>query len=317
MPPQPLISIVCCTHNRVGFVRTHFEALKPHLDQRIELLYALDNCTDGTADYLGKAAADMPNVRVEHHTGPRGLFNCRNFGLAQSRGQFIHYLDDDDGVEQGYHLQLCDALAQPQNSDTDVYMTRLRVKVGDKPAEERDVISGDLRSKAERLGSELHFRGDLFPYILDGRLYYYNGNALFSRKLLTQYGFREGFKKSADWLFNMEAALCGPLHVAYSETAVADYFIHPASMSLGPDKAYWNARIFDVLLDLAQRYPRHQDAIRRTCAQANFDAGYCLRRVDRRRALAHYWRAFRLGLGFKPLLAIGKLAITPAQSGSA
>jgi glycosyltransferase involved in cell wall biosynthesis len=305
--PTPLISVICCTHNRVSFVRTHFEALRPHLDERIELLYALDNCTDDTAAYLRDAAAGMPNVRIEEHTGERGLFNCRNFGLARSTGRYIHYLDDDDGVEAGYHRHLCDALAQPQNADTDVYMTRLRVKVGEKSPEERSVIAPDLLPQAERIGSELHFKGDLFPYILDGRLYYYNGNALFHRKLLERYGFRKGFKKSADWLFNMQAALCGPLHVTYSETAVADYVIHAASMSLGPDKAYWNARIFDVLLDMAPSYPQHQVAIRRKCAQANFDAGYCLRKMDRNRALKHYWRAWQLGIRRKTLLAISKL----------
>lgn len=305
----PLISIVCCTHNRVQFVRTHLAALRPQLVDGVELIYALDNCTDGSFEFLQEAAQGLPQVRVHEHRGEKGLFNCRNFGLSHARGQFVHFLDDDDGVEPGFYAQLCTALARPENRDVDIYLSRLRISLPDGSQSEREVVSPACARQGQTLGHELHLRGDLFRAILDAQLYFNGANALFSRALLTRYGYRQELKKSADWLFNLESALRGPLHIVYSPEVAADYFVHSASMSLGPDKVGWNAKVFDILLTLAAEHPEHLAAVRAACARANFDAGYCLRLTDRARARQHYGRAFQLGLRGKSLLAMVKLAL--------
>lgn len=308
MTPAPLISIICCTHNRMDFVRTHLQALIPQLQEGVEVLYALDHCTDGTKAFLEASTRHLPQVRIAENDGDRGLFNCRNFGIAHSRGTFIHFLDDDDGVEDGFYAGVLASLGkQPQ--PVDLYLTALHVSQPGQPLTDKAVFSPTYLQRSVKVGDELHLQGDLFRAVLDGEIYFNGANTLYSRALLERYGFRGALKKSADWLFALESSLLAPLHIVYNPRLAAKYFVHNASMSLAPDKAGWNAKVFDTLLTLAPPGHPHRDAIVKVCAMANFHAGYAYRRTDRPQALALYRRAFSLGLRGKSLQAIAKLAI--------
>lgn len=308
MTSAPLISIVCCTHNRLDFVRTHLQALMPQLREGVEVLYALDHCTDGTKAFLQEETRHLPQVRIAENDGDRGLFNCRNFGIAHSRGTFVHFLDDDDGVEDGFYASALTSLsAQPER--VDLYLTALHVSQPDQPLMDKPVLSPACLQRSVKVGDELHLRGDLFRAVLDGEIYFNGANTLYSRALLERYGFRGSLKKSADWLFILESSLQDQLHIVYNPRLAAKYFVHNGSMSQAPDKAGWNAKVFDVLLDLASPGSPHREAIRNVCAMTNFHAGYAFRRTDRSRALALYQRAFSLGLRSKSLLAIAKLAV--------
>ena len=308
-PYEPTVSVVCCTHNRDAFARSHFEALRGHLGEDIELVYALDNCTDTTRATLEALAAGHPKVRVLEHHGERGLFNCRNFGMAHARGAYIHFLDDDDSVEPDFYAQACAGLKQDGRAMPDIYLSRLRITNEGGHAGERELIPAELAQQGTTQEHELHLTGDLFGPILRGQLYFNGANAIFSKTLLHRYGYRSDLKKSADWLFILEAALCQPLHLAYNSRMMANYYVHAASMSIGPDKAMWNARVFEVLLTLAQRKPEWVREINILCAKANFDAGYALRHENRRQALRHYIRAIKLGQFLKGMLAMVKLPL--------
>jgi len=307
---EPLISIVCCTHNRLEFVRTHFAALRSQLGPDVELVYALDHCNDGTQAFLAEVVAECPYVRVFENDGEKGLFNCRNFGLSRSHGRYVHFLDDDDGVEGDFYALARAGLgAQAGSSPIDLYLTGLRVSQSDGVVYEQRVISDDVARRGRQIGDELHLEGDFFGDVLKGQIYFNGANTLYSRELLRRYGFRGELKKSADWLLNLEASLRSQLHFAFNPKMTAIYFVHAASMSLGPDKAGWNARVFDILLGLTPSGSPHHEAVKQSCALANFHAGYSNRHMDRARALAHYRRAFNLGMRRKATLAIAKLAM--------
>lgn len=308
MTASPLISIICCTHNRLEFVRSHLEALVPELRDGVEVLYALDHCTDGTRAFLQDATQHLPQVRIAENDGDRGLFNCRNFGIAHSHGRFIHFLDDDDGVESGFYAGALASL-NAQTQPVDLFLTALHVSEPDEALKDMPVLSPRMLERCVKVGDELHLQGDLFRDVLDGELYFNGANTLYSRALLQRYGFRGWLKKSADWLFALESSLLGPLHIVHDPRLAAKYFVHSASMSLAPDKAGWNAKVFDILLDLAPPGNMHRNAILEVCAMANFHAGYAYRQTNRAQALALYRRAFTLGLKGKSLAAIAKLAI--------
>ena len=138
------ISVVCCTHNRELFARTHLESLRTHLGTDIELLYALDNCTDGTRAALESLAGGHTQIRILDHRGERGLFNCRNFGIAHARGDYIHFLDDDDSVEPGFYARACADLQQTDSAPIDIYLSRLQITTGDGQAGEREVVPPEL-----------------------------------------------------------------------------------------------------------------------------------------------------------------------------
>jgi len=303
---KPTISVVCCTHNREAFARSHFEAMRSHLCEDIELIYALDNCTDGTRAALEALADGYPQVRVLDHTGPRGLFNCRNFGVGQAHGTYIHFLDDDDSVEPGFYVPLIASLLAPEHHHVELCLTRLKV-MSDKDGEYiREVFSPSVQRQLTTKGGLDTISGDLFKAILRADIYYVPANAILSTELLRRYPYHGQLKKSADWLFILEATLKQPLNIGYCGTSTANYVVHADSMSTKPDKVLWNLQVFELLLEMAKARPDQLRAVEKACSLANFHAGYAVRKTDPKQSRLYYWRSFSLHAQPKPLLALMK-----------
>lgn len=307
--PEPIISVVCCTHNREDFARSHFESMRGHLGEDIELVYALDNCTDGTRATLEALVNGHPKVRVLDHRGERGLFNCRNFGISHARGAYVHFLDDDDSVEPGFYGPIIACLKSEECGSIDLCLSRLKV-ITDKAGERmRGVFSPAVTHLLVNKGGLVTISGDLFEYILSGDIYFVPANGVLSSQLLRRYPFHGQLKKSADWLFILEASLKQPLNIVHCNAATANYSVHAESMSTKPDKVLWNLRVFELLLEMARARPDQLRAVAQTCALANFHAGYALRTTDPRQSRKLYWRSFKLDARMKPLVSIAKTFI--------
>jgi len=113
-------------------------------------------------------------------------------------------------------------------------------------------------------------------------------------------------KKSADWLFILEATLKQPLNIGYCGTSTANYVVHADSMSTKPDKVLWNLQVFELLLEMAKARPDQLRAVEKACSLANFHAGYAVRKTDPKQSRLYYWRSFSLHAQPKPLLALMK-----------
>jgi len=88
------VTILIPTRNRWDLLRrTLFSALAQE-DVDFEVIVVADACTDETPH--GLAAVDDPRVRVLHNEDRLGVARTRNRGLAQARGAWVAFLDDDD-----------------------------------------------------------------------------------------------------------------------------------------------------------------------------------------------------------------------------
>lgn len=280
--------------------------MRSHLGEDIELIYALDNCTDETRAVLEALADGHPKVRVLEHIGQQGLFNCRNFGVAQARGNYIHFLDDDDSVAPGFYASIIACLSEPEHRQIDICLSRLKV-ISDKDGEYiREVFSPEVHRQLPLRDGLETISGDIFEYFLRGDIYYVPANAILSTALLRRYPYYWQLKKSADWLFILEASLKQVLSIGYCTTATANYVVHADSMSTKPDKVLWNLQVFELLLEMANARPAQLRAVEKTCALANFHAGYAVRKTDPQQARRYYWRSFNLHAQLKPLLALVK-----------
>ena len=89
-------TVVICTWNRSTLLE---RALASLADQRIpqstswELLIVNNNCTDDTDSVVSSFATRLP-IRCLHEKSP-GLSNARNRALAEARGDYILWTDDD------------------------------------------------------------------------------------------------------------------------------------------------------------------------------------------------------------------------------
>lgn len=302
----PLISVVSCTRNRLAFVARHYELLKGILPQRVELLYALDHCTDGTRDFLEGVCKANPQIRFAENTGTPGLFSCRNFAIDVAKGQYIHYLDDDDTVCADFYTTLLGVIDRSQGAG--LIVTDLIIGTQDAEPYRQEIVKRD-RVKGTRIGHEEHFTGDLFLAILQGHLYFYNGNVLINKRLFHTCRYHADIRKTADWLLYLEMALRDNLTIVYAPQVSATYFVHPMSMSISPDKPYWNMRAFERLFGMMPSDHSHRPAVKLVYARALFDAGFATRMSSRRKAFGYYVAAMRQGLIVRPLTGIMKLLV--------
>ena len=296
------ISIICCTRNREAFVKRHFETVIRILPARVELIYALDHCTDGTLQYLQGAAASDPRVKIVENTSEPGLFYCRNFAIEHARGRYIHYLDDDDSVSDEFYRRLDELVAA--GDDVDFIITDLIITVEGQPAQRKQIVDRAHIASTARGACEL-IEGNMFEAILKGHLYFNSANAVINRRVFARQRFRAEIKKSADWLFYLEVALSDRFRAIYVPDISALYYVHPSSMSIAGDKPYWNMRVFERLHAVVPPgHPSRAD-VGRVYGKALFDAGYAERLKNRRKAFVNYCKSTRYG----PLLPAVKAAL--------
>ncbi|MGZ3272282.1 MAG: glycosyltransferase [Caulobacteraceae bacterium] len=102
-PEPPLITVVICTRNRAAQLRNVLESVPrlrvpPGLSW--ELLIVDNGSSDNTAEVVQSFASRLP-VRLAREDTP-GLSNARNRGVAEARGRYICWTDDDVVIDEGW-----------------------------------------------------------------------------------------------------------------------------------------------------------------------------------------------------------------------
>ncbi|MGW7518842.1 glycosyltransferase family 2 protein [Streptomyces sp. NPDC054796] len=96
---RPLkVSVVVPTYNTGRTVLDGLRSLREQSMDRedFEVLYVDDGSTDDTAALLESALADEPHMRLIRTTNSGWPGRPRNIGTDAARGEYVHYLDDDD-----------------------------------------------------------------------------------------------------------------------------------------------------------------------------------------------------------------------------
>jgi glycosyltransferase involved in cell wall biosynthesis len=94
----PRISVLLATYNRHELLRGAVDSVRAQEYPHWELVIIDDGSTDGTSQLLTRLSSEDERIVVV--TQPhRGVGAARNAGLAQSGGEIICYLDDDNGMQ--------------------------------------------------------------------------------------------------------------------------------------------------------------------------------------------------------------------------
>ena len=88
----PLVSVVIPTFNRWPLVAEAVNSVLAQSHRDCEVIVVDDGSTDATASQLPKLASRLKLFVTER----RGVSAARNFGVSQSRGHYIAFLDSDD-----------------------------------------------------------------------------------------------------------------------------------------------------------------------------------------------------------------------------
>lgn len=117
-----LTTVVIPTHNRAEMAREAIEsALALEDPSAREVLVVDDGSTDGTDSVLREFGSKIRTIRTDR--GERS--KARNLGVREARGQWVHFLDDDDLLLPG-GLPALEAAVQSGSPDVHVWYGRTR-----------------------------------------------------------------------------------------------------------------------------------------------------------------------------------------------
>jgi glycosyltransferase involved in cell wall biosynthesis len=93
---RPLVTIGLTTYNAAERVERAVNSALAQTWRPIEIVAVDDGSNDGTRAVLDRLAAQHPDLRVFGHAPNGGVAVSRNRILAEARGEFVAFFDDDD-----------------------------------------------------------------------------------------------------------------------------------------------------------------------------------------------------------------------------
>jgi len=91
---SPQVSVVVPTHNRSRLLALTLRSILWQQDVDLEVIVVDDGSSDDTAAVV--AGLGDARVRLVRHDLPRGVSAARNRGIAEARGEWVGFCDDDD-----------------------------------------------------------------------------------------------------------------------------------------------------------------------------------------------------------------------------
>ncbi len=105
---KPLVSIVIPVYNVGEYVLKCLESLVDQSYKHIEIIVVDDGSTDGSGETCDEFAKKDERIKVFHKKNG-GLSSARNFGIKESKGDFICLVDSDDYVKKDFVKKLVNA----------------------------------------------------------------------------------------------------------------------------------------------------------------------------------------------------------------
>lgn len=107
MEKTPKISVVMPVYNAAQTLRAAADSVLGQTFRDLELLLVNDGCTDDSPALIDALAAADGRVRALHLAKNGGASAARNAGMAQSRGEYLMFMDADDDMERDLLSRVC------------------------------------------------------------------------------------------------------------------------------------------------------------------------------------------------------------------
>ena len=102
------ISIIIPVYNSGEQLYDCVKSIQNSTYKHFEIIIVDDGSNDETAKICDNCSAECDNVKV-YHTENKGVSAARNFGINQSKGDYITFVDSDDTVEPSMLMELLTA----------------------------------------------------------------------------------------------------------------------------------------------------------------------------------------------------------------
>jgi glycosyltransferase involved in cell wall biosynthesis len=279
----PDVSVIVPTSDRADRLGRTLRSVLLQREVDLELVVVDDGSTDGTGQLLSRI--DDSRVRVMRNAAPLGESGARNRGIAESRGRWIAFLDDDDLWAPDKLSRQLDALATTG---------RVWAYAGDVLVDEDlHVLQGEPPPSPDVVAASL----PRYNSVPAGA-----SNVVVESRILSQVGpFDQGLRRTADW--DMWLRLLQVGLPAWAPSPLVANCVHPGNMSRDM------GLLFKELDVIAERHGIGVDRARH-CRWAAWSA---LLDHRRGRAVAYYAKAVSEG----DLRSVGRLLLALLRPGVA
>ena len=219
---------------------------------RYEVIFVDDGSTDGTAARLDEVAAQASNVRVIHIPPSGAPGRPRNIGLAQARGEYVHFVDADD-ILAPRALEWLTEMADRHGSDV------VMGKYASASLDRSQVVFTHSRARASLASTPELLTASWAPA------------KLFRTSMLRQHGitFAEGWRWMEDQLFVLQSYLAARNVSIYAD-APCYFFVkreeggHLSAETLAPEPHVEHlGEVFDVIEATTEPGPFRERLVRR------------------------------------------------------
>lgn len=247
---MPSISIIVPVYQAEAYLEKCIESVKRQTFQDWELLLIDDGCTDRSPRICDRYAAEDDRIRALHKKKNAGVSEARNWGLREAKGDYIAFLDSDDGFEP-QALETLWSLREQTDADT-VGCAHLNLLPDGSATIEPLLPAGVYDREGIRQGIVYPLLGDRLSLpVFNGFIWRY----LFSTRILRNAHITFEGAYLEDELFLMEY-FCNAHKLAVTEEPLYRYFFNPNSATRKYMKDFHKVfgRFMERKEALAERY---------------------------------------------------------------
>ncbi len=214
-----MVSVVIPCYNQAHFLSEAIESVLSQSYPRFEIVVVDDGSTDNTSEVASSYPPEKVRlVRQEN----RGLSAARNAGLAESKGEYVVFLDADDRLlPDALEVGVRELEAHPQCAFVSGHIRRIAAD------------GSPLRTPPQALHSA-HLEGDHYARLLRYNYIWTPGSVMYRRTVFDSVGgFDPSVNGAADYDLYLRIARDYPVH--YHGEVVAEYRRrHGANMTIDP-----------------------------------------------------------------------------------
>lgn len=282
MADKPLVSVVIATYNLAAYVPLAIQSVLDQVYSNIEVIVIDDGSTDDTRDAI-KPYLNDTRVRYLFQEN-RGQAAAKNYGVRESRGEYVAFLDGDDTWASE---KLAVQIPVFSRSET-IGIVYSRVLYIDGRGEELQVADNEL------------FRGRVSGPLLI-RNFIGFGTAVVKKECFTRLGgFKEQVRMGID--YDLWLRFSTQYEFDYVDQPLLHYRVWGGQMSKNFRSRYLNG--IQIMQNFLREFPGAVDQMTEHEAWAHTYVGFgqCVHDIDRRRgqALNLFFRALCHKPGYLP-----------------
>lgn len=99
------LSVIIPVHNAANYLNACLDSVLSQDIQDLEVICVDDASTDNSTEIIAEYQQKDPRVSLIENPSTMYAGICRNTGLKAAQGEYVHFLDSDDIIEEGAYLR--------------------------------------------------------------------------------------------------------------------------------------------------------------------------------------------------------------------